>query len=125
MRAASFLATLALSFATISSAAAQGTPEQIKSTLLRPGWSALWGECASGGNGESGVVFSTRGEKLWVTVKSYYLNQTCESEVEIAGDTVKFGTCMGIATVKFDPSDKKFPFKGTGSYCSSYKLKTN
>lgn len=101
---------------------AAGGPEKIKAILLRPaGWIAYW----SGpfGDGESEFIFMARKEKVVVKIQTPSVS-SCESEVTITSDTVKFDGCRDPdITLVFDPNDHDYPFKGKSPRLYVYKLK--
>jgi hypothetical protein len=128
LRTMSFLLVLGLASAIASFAIAQSlptsTPEEIKAMLLRSaGWSAYWTGCVDGASGVSDVLFETRGEK--VVVKIFTPPDTrCERDVTMASDSYKLAGCRDPAvTIRFDPNDREYPFKGGGTFCSLWKLK--
>ena len=101
------------------------TSKQTKAMLIRPaGWGAYWSKCVDGNTGVSDLLFETRGEKVSVKIHTPHFNSRCEREVTIASDVVNYSGCLDPAiTVRFDPNDHEYPFKGKGANCSEYKLK--
>lgn len=99
--------------------------EKIKTMLLRPaGWSAYWSRCADGASGVSDLLFETRAEKVLVKIHLPYGDIRCEHEVTITSDVAKLRGCRDPAvTIRFDPNDPEYPFKGGGDNCSEWKLK--
>jgi hypothetical protein len=96
--------------------------DKIKDMLLRPnGWSAEWkGNTYSG---ESEFIFEERGENVVVKILTPSFNLSCERDVKITSDVIKFDGCndTGIQ-LQYDPNDKKYPFKGVSPNIN-YKLK--
>jgi hypothetical protein len=95
--------------------------DEIKALLLRPnGWLVEW---RGNSSGVIDSIFEARGEKIVVTINNAAWNQTCEREVTITSDVVKYDGCneKNISLV-YDPNDHEYPFKGE-SPCCYYKLK--
>jgi hypothetical protein len=95
--------------------------DEIKALLLRPnGWLVEWRGYSSG---VIDSIFEARGEKIVVKINNAAWNQTCEREVTITSDVVKYDGCneKNISLV-YDPNDHEYPFKGE-SPCCYYKLK--
>jgi len=96
--------------------------DEIKALLLRPnGWLVEW---RGNSSGVIDSIFEARGEKIVVKINNAAWNQTCEREVTITSDVVKYDGCneKNISLV-YDPNDHEYPFKGE-SPCCYYKLKT-
>ena len=96
--------------------------DKIKEMLIRPGgWSVEWR-----GNTYSGVsdcIFEERGENIVVKIHSASVNMSCERNVTITEDAVKYDACYDTGiTLHYDPDDKEYPFKGE-SQTTNYKLK--
>ena len=95
--------------------------DKIKALLLRPnGWLVEW---RGNGSGVIDSIFEARGEKIVVKIHNAAWNQTCERDVTITSDVVKYDGCneKNISLV-YDPNDHEYPFKGE-SPCCYYKLK--
>jgi hypothetical protein len=95
--------------------------DEIKALLLRPnGWLVEW---RGNSSGVIDSIFEARGEKIVVKINNAAWNQTCEREVTITSDVVKYDGCneKNISLV-YDPNDHEYPFKGE-SPCCYYKLK--
>jgi len=94
---------------------------KIKAALLRPdGWIVEW---RGNSSGVIDSIFEARGEKIVVKINNAAWNQTCERDVTITSDVVKYDGCneKNISLV-YDPNDHEYPFKGE-SPCCYYKLK--
>jgi hypothetical protein len=95
--------------------------DKIKEMLLRPGgWLVEW---RGNSSGVIESIFEARGEKIVVKINNAAWNQTCERDVTIILDVVKYDGCneKNISLV-YDPNDHEYPFKGE-SPCCYYKLK--
>ena len=95
--------------------------DEIKALLLRPnGWLVEW---RGNSSGVIDSIFEARGEKIVVKINNAAWNQTCERDVTITSDVVKYDGCneKNISLV-YDPNDHEYPFKGE-SPCCYYKLK--
>lgn len=94
---------------------------EVKSILLRPGG---WAGEYRGPNGDGLIefVFEERGEKIMAKITSHSINMKCEREVQIVDGAVKMDACYskGI-TLRYDPNDSKYPFKGENETVA-YKL---
>ena len=100
--------------------------DQIKDMLLRRGgWIAVWS--GKRDSGQSDFLFKAREEKVVVKIQVITKdNLSCERDVIITSDVVKFDDCQdrGI-TLQFDADDGVFPFKGSDSGGFNYVLKAN
>ncbi len=110
----------------ISNADAQGKaagagPDEIRTMLLRPGgWLVEW---RGASQGELDFVLEDRGEKVVVQITNAAWNMSCERDVTITPDDVKLDGCRDTGiSLKFDPDDPEYPFKGE-SRNVNYKLK--
>lgn len=95
--------------------------DNIKDILLRPdGWLVEW---RGNSSGVLDFIFEDRGENIVVNINNAAWNQSCERNVTIIEDTVNLDGCndTGI-TLRYDPDDKEFPFKGESANVN-YKLK--
>ena len=100
---------------------ADGGTDEIKALLLRPGgWIVEW---RGNSSGVIDSIFEARKEKIVVKINNAAWNQTCEHDVTITSDVVKYDGCneKNISLV-YDPNDHEYPFKGE-SPCCYYKLK--
>ena len=110
----------------ISVADAQGQSpagaDKIKALLLRPaGWIAHWSK--PGDEGVSEIVFEARGDKVVAKIQNVTHEMTCEKNVTITLDIVKFDGCIDWdITLRFDPKDKRYPFKGKSGKFFDYKV---
>ena len=95
--------------------------DQIKAMLIRPeGWLVKW---RGASEGESDYVFEARGENVVVKINTVAWNMSCERDVAITSEHVKFDACYDKnITLRFDPKDKEYPFKGESEKVD-YKLK--
>ena len=110
-----------LDYAVAGGNTAKGGSDKIKALLLRPnGWLVEW---RGNSSGVIDSIFEARGEKIVVKINNAAWNQTCEREVTITSDVVKYDGCneKNISLV-YDPNDHEYPFKGE-SPCCYYKLK--
>ncbi len=97
-------------------------PDKIKATLLRPaGWIANWR--LAGDEGQSEIIFEARGDKVVAKIRQLEHMTTCEHEVKITSATVKFDGCYDWdITLRFDPNDHNYPFKGKSGKGYDYKV---
>lgn len=95
-------------------------PGGIKAMLIRHEWKADW--AMGNDKGVSDLGFEeVAGDKVVVKMRS--LHRTCEHDVTITSDTVKFDGCFDLGiTLAFDPNDKEYPFKGRGGKGYEYKV---
>ena len=116
---------------TISTAYAQGQtaagePDQIKTLLLRPaGWIAHWGKPLFKPPGDDSpnqvaYIFEVRGDNIVAkadAIKGWYQVKSCERNVTISSNVIEWINCHGNRnTLRFDPNDHDYPFKGMNSY---------
>ena len=79
--------------------------DKIKEMLLRPGgWLVEW---RGNSSGVIDSIFEARGEKIVVKINNAAWNQTCERDVTITSDVVKYDGCneKNISLV-YDPNDQ-------------------
>ena len=102
-------------------AVAEEGADQIKAMLIRPeGWLVKW---RGASEGESDYVFEARGENVVVKINTVAWNMSCERDVTITSEHVKFDACYDKnVTLRFDANDKEYPFKGESEKVD-YKLK--
>ena len=104
-----------------------GEPDKIKALLLRPaGWKADWSLPGGYDKGEGEWIFEARGDKvvakILITSRSNPLS--CEKAVTLTSDGVKFDGCYDLdITLRFDPNDQDYPFKGKSGRGYDYKVK--
>ncbi len=100
-----------------------GEPDKIKALLVRPaGWKAEWNSFGGYNKGESEFKFEVRGQKLVVKIMNFTYPATCERDVTITADVVKFDGCYDRAVaLRFDPNDQDYPFKGNSA--QKYELR--
>jgi len=124
MKQKAILAALIVFFCLVTNALAGEVlgSDKIKDMLIRPGgWLVEWrGHTYSG---VSDSIFEERGENIVVKIQTASMNMSCERNVTITEDAVKYDACYepGI-TLHYDPDDKEYPFKGK-SQNTNYKLK--
>ena len=96
--------------------------DKIKTMLLRPdGWLTEWRGTSY--EGVAHLTFEDRGENVVVKINNPTLNTNCERNVTITSDDIKFDGCHDTnITLRFDPKDQEYPFKGE-SKTTNYKLK--
>lgn len=96
--------------------------DKIKAILLRPdGWLVEWRGTSYEGVGSG--IFEDRGENFVIKMNNPTFNQSCERNVTITSDGIKFDGCNDTnITLSFDPKDQEYPFKGE-SKTTNYKLK--
>jgi hypothetical protein len=101
-------------------AATQG--DKLKAVLLQPVvWIASW--AVPGDKGQTEIVFEARGAKVIAKLRNLTYPTTCEQDVTITADIVKFDGCYEPdITLRFDPNDKDYPLKGTGAKGYEYRL---
>ena len=89
-----------------------GEPDKIKAMLLRPaGWKADWSLPGGYDKGESEFLFEARGDKVVVKIQNLTKPITCERDVTLTSDGVKFDGCRDLnITLRFDPNDQDYPF---------------
>ncbi len=104
---------------------APGGPDTIKTLLVRPaGWRADWRLFGGYSKGESEFKFEVRGQKLVVKIMNMTYPATCEREVTLTAAVVKFDGCYDRAvTLRFDPTDPDYPFKGTSAQKYEIRLR--
>ena len=97
-------------------------PDKIKAVLLRPaGWKANWSLQAD--KGVSEIIFEAREGKVVAKIRNLTIPTTCEHDVTIMADVVKFDGCYDYdIALRFDPSDTKYPFKGKSGRGYDYKV---
>jgi len=100
-------------------------PERIKALLLRPaGWKADWSLPGGYDKGEGEWIFEARGDKVVVKIQNFTRPTTCERDVTLTSDGVKFDGCRDLdITLRFDPNDLDYPFKGKSLSGTEYKGK--
>jgi hypothetical protein len=123
MKQKAILATVCVFFGLVTSAfsgEAIGS-DKIKEMLLKPGgWLVEW---RGNSSGVSDSIFELRGENIVVKIHTAAMNMSCERNVTITEDAVKYDACYDTGiTLHYDPNDKEYPFKGE-SQNVNYKLK--
>ena len=116
-----FLSLSTLGYAVAGGKTSAGGSDKIKALLLRPnGWLAEW---RGNSSGVIDFIFEERGENVVVKIHNAAWNQSCERDVKITSDVIKFDGCneTGIQ-LYYDPNDKEYPFKGESPNVN-YKLK--
>jgi hypothetical protein len=100
-----------------------GDPGKIKAMLLRPaGWKAEWSEFGTFAKGEGEFLFEARGDKVVVKIQIFTSPTTCERDVTLTSDGAKFDGCRDLdITLRFDPNDLNYPFKGKSLSGFDYK----
>ncbi len=95
--------------------------DEIKAMLLRPeGWLVEW---RGASDGVSDYVFEARDEKIVVKIQTVAWNMSCERDVTITSEAIKFDACYDTGiSLHFDLNDQKYPFKGESTKVN-YKLK--
>jgi hypothetical protein len=95
--------------------------DKIKEMLLRPGgWLVEW---RGNSSGVSDSLFEARGENIVVKIDTPSMRMSCERDVTITDDSVKYDGCYDTGiTLRYDPDDKEYPFKGESPNVY-YKLK--
>jgi hypothetical protein len=103
----------------------RGEPDNIKAMLLRPaGWKADWSGYGGIAKGESEFLFEARGDKVVVKIQNFTNRITCERDVTLTSVGVKFDGCRDLdITLRFDPNDQDYPFKGKSLSGDDYKVK--
>lgn len=103
--------------------AAVGQAGDIKATLLAtPTWRADWK--GTSGSGVTEIMFEARGDKVGAKLRNITLSQNCERDVTITTGVVKFDGCNAKdVTLRFDPSDREYPFKGKSANGYEWTLK--
>jgi hypothetical protein len=101
-----------------------GEPDKLKAMLLRPaGWKADW-SYRGYEMGEGEFLFEVRGDKVVVKIQNFTNPITCERDVTVTSDVVKFDGCRDLdITLRFDPNDPDYPFKGKSLSGTDYKVK--
>ena len=86
--------------------------DKITAMLLRPaGWKANW--IRGDDKGVSEIIFEAREDKVVAKIRNLTVPTTCEHDVTIMSDVVKFDGCYDYdIALRFDTGDKKYPFKG-------------
>jgi hypothetical protein len=95
--------------------------DKIKAMLLRPnGWLVEW---RGASEGVSDYIFEDRGKNIVVKINTAAWNMSCERNVTITSEAVKFDACYDKnISLHYDPNDNKYPFKGESPKVN-YKLK--
>ena len=117
-----FSSVLSVSNAFAQEKATTDETDKIKAALLRPeGWIVEWRGTSYEGVGHS--IFEDRGGNVVVKMNNPTFNTSCERNVTISSDNIKFDGCSDTnITLRFDPKDQEYPFKGE-SKSTNYKLK--
>jgi len=103
-------------------------PDKIKAVLLRPaGWKVDW--IGPSGTGQAEFIYEARGEKVVAKIQNLSRSDgsillSCERDVTITSDGIKHDGCRDREiTLRFDPNDQDYPFKGKSSLNTEYKCK--
>ncbi len=96
--------------------------DKIKEMLLRPGgWLVEWRSTFA--QGRLDFILEARGDSIVVKINNESMRNTCERDVTITSDVIKFDACIEEnITLVYDPDDHEYPFKG-GSQGTRLKLK--
>jgi hypothetical protein len=91
---------------------AVGQMDDIRAMLLGTSiWRADWK--GPSGSGVTEIMFEARGDKVAGKLRNITLSQGCERDVTITTGVVKFDGCnVKDVTLRFDPSDREYLFKG-------------
>ena len=105
-----------------------GGLDKIKAMLLRPaGW-----KVEHYGTNKSGLaefIYEARGENVVVKIQELTRSDggilmNCERDVTITSYGIKHDGCRAVdITLRFDPDDQNYPFKGASSLNVVYKFK--
>ena len=69
-------------------------------------------------------MFEARGDKVVAKLRNITLSQSYERDVTITTGVVKFDGCLRQdVTLRFDPNDREYPFKGKSEGDFEWKLK--
>jgi hypothetical protein len=101
------------------------TAEKLRSMVVQPaGWTATYSHFSNRGDvGSVDMLFEVRGERVVATIKDVVHARSCERDVTITSDSVKFDGCaIKDITLHFDPNDPKYPFKGTSTMSYDFRL---
>ena len=104
--------------------AAASKAEDIKAMLLgTTTWHADW--MKPGDVGVSEIVFEARGDKVVAKIERITPpTVSCEHNVTITTEVVKFDGCLRQnVTLRFDPNDREYPFKGNSEGDFEWKVK--
>ena len=93
--------------------------QDLKAILLKPAvWICVWSNPSTGYIGKGEIVFESRGDKVVAKIETMNPDSSatgpvsCERDVIISADTVKFDGCIDRNIVLiFDPNDKVYLFK--------------
>jgi hypothetical protein len=105
-----------------------GKASDLKAMLLGTStWRADWKGTSPSGVAESGmteIMFEARGDKVVATLRNVTRSQSCERDVTMTTGVVKFDACnVKDVTLRFDPNDRDYPFKGKSTANYEWTLK--
>lgn len=105
-----------------------GPAPDIKAMLLGTStWRADWKGTSPSNVFESGIteiMFEARGDKVVATLRNITFSQSCERDVTMTTGVVKFDGCnVKDVTLRFDPNDREYPFKGKSAKNFEWTLK--
>lgn len=109
-----FTAATWLAAALAATPAAAQTPEAVRSALLAPvRWTAMWPVAHPPWAGSATVFFEARGERLVVQIENHTSQVSCEREVTVTAEEVRFDLCRESGLVlRHQPQDAEIPFRG-------------
>jgi hypothetical protein len=102
---------------------AVGQAGDIKTMLLGTStWRADWK--GPSGSGVTEIMFEARGDKVAAKLRNITLSQGCERDVTITTGVVKLDGCYNKdVTLRFDPNDREYLFKGKSADDYEWTLK--
>jgi hypothetical protein len=115
MRAALSLSAMALTAALCLSPATAQTADALREALLAAplGWTMNWPQALPPWSGVGNVIFRARGDSLVALIENETGNVSCERDVTVTGEEVRFDLCRETGLVlRYQPGDKEIPLRG-------------
>lgn len=115
MRAALSLSAMALTAALCLSPATAQTADALREALLAPpsGWTINWPQALSPWSGVGNVIFQARGDSLVAIIQNETANVSCERDVTVTAEEVRFDLCRETGLVlRYQAEDREIPLRG-------------
>lgn len=115
MHTAMSLSAIGLASALCISPAAAQTADALREALVAPrsGWTMNWPQALSPWTGVGNVIFEARGDRLVALIENHTANVSCERDVTVMAEEVRFDLCRETGLVlRHSSQDREIPLRG-------------